>query len=262
MSRGRRIRLVLGYDGSGFHGFARQEGLRTVQGVLEDVLLRMLGTEIPVEGSGRTDRGVHARAQVVHFDLPYGPPVERMVHVLRRRLPADILPRAADEVDEAFHARFSVVRKTYRYTLDLAPLPSLYWYKFSWHVPEPLDLDAMKEAAKHLLGEHDFTSFCAAEAPQRDKVRRLDRVDFRRDGSRLHVEFEGNGFLQYMVRILVGTLVKVGRGKESPDRIPDILEARDRRLAGETAPPHGLCLWNVEYPSAYGGKVIDLSDDL
>lgn len=262
VSRGRRIRLVLGYDGSGFHGFARQEGLRTVQGVLEDELRRMLGVDILVEGSGRTDRGVHARAQVVHFDLPYGPPADRMVHVLRRRLPADLLPRDAGEVDEGFHARFSVVRKTYRYTLDLAPLPSLYWYRFSWHHPEPLDLAAMQEAARHLLGEHDFTSFCAAEARQRDKVRRIDRVEFRQDGSRLHIEFEGNGFLQYMVRILVGTLVKVGRGQERPDRIPLILEARDRRLAGETAPPHGLCLWNVEYPPEYGGKVIDLADDL
>ncbi|GLG02625.1 tRNA pseudouridine synthase A [Alicyclobacillus hesperidum subsp. aegles] len=261
-SRGNRIRLVVAYDGAGFHGFARQDGLRTVQATLEETLTRMLSTPIEVHGSGRTDKGVHARAQVVHFDLPYGPPAERMVYVLRRRLPADIIPLWADRVDTGFHARFSVVRKTYRYLLYRGATPNLFLYRFSWHVPGVLGVEAMREAAAHLLGRHDFTSFCASATPQEDKVRSLYRIDFVESPNRLAIEVEGSGFLQYMVRIIVGTLVKVGQGRERADRIPAILAAKDRRLAGETAPPHGLCLWNVEYPPEYGGKVVDPEADL
>lgn len=261
-SRGGRIRLVVAYDGADFHGFARQEGLRTVQGVIEDTLSTMLGTCVEVHGSGRTDKGVHARAQVIHYDPPYGPPVDRLVYVLNRRLPADIIPVYATEVDTAFHARFSVVRKTYRYTLYRPVLRDIFHARYSWHVPAALDLGAIRDAAHRLVGTHDFTSFCSASAPQEDKVRTLYRVEVVEAGSFVHVFLEGNGFLQYMVRIIMGTLVEIGRGERAPEDVDDMLRARDRTKAGSTAPPHGLCLWNVEYPLDYGGKVLDHEDVL
>ncbi|GEO26758.1 tRNA pseudouridine synthase A [Alicyclobacillus acidoterrestris] len=257
-SRGGRIRLVVSYDGADFHGFARQKGLRTVQGVLEDTLSNLLGTSIEVHGSGRTDKGVHARAQVVHFDLPYGPPADRIVHVLSRRLPNDIIPISASQVDSTFHARFSVVRKTYRYHIFRGNLPDVFKYRFSWHVPEALDIAAMRRAAAHLVGEHDFTSFCAAAAPQENKVRIIYQLCIEASGEDLYLYCAGSGFLQYMVRIITGTLVDVGLGSISAERLPDILAARSREAAGRTAPAHGLCLWNVEYPIVYGGRVLDL----
>ncbi|EPZ45933.1 tRNA pseudouridine(38-40) synthase TruA [Alicyclobacillus acidoterrestris] len=257
-SRGGRIRLVVSYDGADFHGFARQKGLRTVQGVLEDTLSNLLGTFIEVHGSGRTDKGVHARAQVVHFDLPYGPPADRIVHVLSRRLPNDIIPISASQVDSTFHARFSVVRKTYRYHIFRGNLPDVFKYRFSWHVPEALDIAAMRRAGAHLVGEHDFTSFCAAAAPQEDKVRTIYELRIEESGEDLYLYCAGSGFLQYMVRIITGTLVDVGLGGMSAERLPDILAAKSREAAGRTAPAHGLCLWNVEYPIVYGGRVLDL----
>lgn len=261
-SRGERIRLVVAYDGGGFHGFARQSGLRTVQGVLEETLSDMLGTTIEVHGSGRTDKGVHARAQVVHYDQPYGPPADRVVHVLERRLPPDVIPVSAVAVDSDFHARFSVVRKSYRYALYRRKTPDLFQSRFTWHLRDSLNVEAMSVAAQFLVGSHDFTSFCAAAAPQQDKVRTVYRVDVVDEDDNLYLYCEGNGFLQYMVRIMTGTLVDVGLGQIEASAIPSILQGRDRTLSGQTAPAHGLCLWNVEYPMVYGGKVLDLPERL
>lgn len=261
-SRGDRFRLVVSYDGAGFHGFARQRGLRTVQGVLEDVLERMLHTPVEVHGSGRTDAGVHARAQVVHFDVPYGPSADRWVFVLRNRLPSDVIPVRADPVGDDFHARFSVQRKWYRYTIYRSKVPTIFRYRYSWHVPDALSLEAMKRAANDLLGTHDFTSFCAATTPVEDKTRTLYRLDVMDRGDTITIDVVGNGFLQYMVRILVGTLVEVGLGERDATSMPSILAAKDRRLAGSTAPAHGLCLWNVQYPDHYGGFVLDPHVDL
>lgn len=259
-SRGSRICLVVAYDGTDFHGFARQSGLRTVQGVLEDHLTKMLNCDLTVEGSGRTDKGVHARAQVVHWDQPYGPPAENYVYVLRRYLPADVIPLRATEVDSAFHARFSVRRKTYRYRIDRSFLQSVFDYRFAWHLHTDLDIAKMRKASRYLVGEHDFTSFCAASAPQENKVRRISRIDISESGAMLVVDVEGTGFLQYMVRIIVGTLVDVAIGRLSEDTIPAILRAKSRPSAGQTAPPHGLCLWRVEYPAHYVHCTLDLDE--
>lgn len=261
-SRGRRIRLVVAYDGTDFHGFARQNGLRTVQGVLEEQLERLLSHQIQVEGSGRTDKGVHAQAQVVHWDQPYGPPGDRYVHVLQNYLPRDIIPVHAMDVDSSFHARFSVLRKTYRYTLCRSKVPSVFDYRFQWNVSDLLDADMMRSASQDLVGKHDFTSFCAAAAPQQNKVREIYRIDIWETPLNVYIEVEGSGFLQYMVRIIVGTLVDIAAGRISVSAIPDILRAKSREAAGQTAPPHGLCLWNVEYPKIYGGGVLDLPSPL
>lgn len=261
-SRGWRIRLVVAYDGANFHGFARQTGLRTVQGVLEETLSDMLGVAIEVHGSGRTDKGVHARAQVVHWDQPYGPAADRMVYVLKHRLPSDVIPLAAATVDEQFHARFSVVRKTYRYHIWRGAMPDLFRYRFSCHVPEQLDTDGMRQAAQCLIGEHDYTSFCAAAAPQANKVRQIYQLHIEEAHDDLYIFCEGSGFLQYMVRIIAGTLIDVGLGSIAAADMPGILAAKSREVAGRTAPAHGLCLWNVEYPAVYGGKTLDLQDEL
>ncbi|WP_067934952.1 tRNA pseudouridine(38-40) synthase TruA [Alicyclobacillus kakegawensis] len=242
-----KIRMVIAYDGTDFHGFARQRNLRTVQGTLEAALQRVLGRPVEVFGSGRTDAGVHARGQVVHFTQSYGPPAERYPRVLGRLLPRDLMVVAADSVPEEFHARFSATGKVYRYTLQRADEEDIFTRRYAWHVPGRLHEAAMREAAQHLLGEHDFTSFCAAATPIEDKRRTIRAIDFVERGTYLDIYCSGNGFLQYMVRIIVGTLVDVGQGRLSPQDIPFILAARDRQRAGQTAPPHGLTLWQVEY---------------
>jgi tRNA pseudouridine38-40 synthase len=244
-----KIRMEIAYDGTDFHGFARQRNLRTVQGTLEATLHRILGYPVEVFGSGRTDAGVHARGQVVHFTQSYGPPPERYPYLLRRVLPRDILPLSAEAVPDDFHARFSARGKVYRYTLQRAPVEDIFTRRYAWHVPGELDEQAMQAAARHLIGEHDFTSFCAASTPIEDKRRTIWDVSFERRGTYLDIYCHGNGFLQYMVRIIVGTLVDVGQGRLAAEAIPDILAARDRRLAGQTAPAHGLTLWRVEYSS-------------
>ncbi|WP_026962561.1 tRNA pseudouridine(38-40) synthase TruA [Alicyclobacillus herbarius] len=244
-----KIRMVIAYDGTDFHGFARQRNLRTVQGTLEAALQRVLGIPVEVFGSGRTDAGVHARGQVVHFDQPYGPPAERYPFILGRLLPRDLMVVSAEEAPETFHARFSAVGKVYRYTLQRADEEDIFTRRYAWHVPGSLDESAMRRAADALIGEHDFTSFCAATTPVEDKRRNVYAIDFARRGTYLDIYCRGNGFLQYMVRIIVGTLVDVGHGRISPEQIPRILAARDRRLAGQTAPPYGLALWQVQYPS-------------
>jgi tRNA pseudouridine38-40 synthase len=242
-----KIKLTIAYDGTDFHGFARQKGLRTVQGVLEDALGRILGRPVEVFGSGRTDAGVHARAQVVHWTQEKGPPAERYPYVLRRVLPSDIIPIEATEVPDDFHARFSVLRKTYRYTIQRAPVEDVYTYRYAWHQPLPLRLDIMQEAAQCLVGEHDFTSFCAAATPVEDKRRTIYDITLQERDTYLDVYCTGNGFLQYMVRIIVGTLVDLGQGRLKRS-VEEILAAKDRTLAGRTAPAKGLTLWNVEYP--------------
>lgn len=242
-----KIKLVIAYDGTDFHGFARQTGLRTVQGTLEDVLRKCTGHSVEVHGSGRTDAGVHARAQVVHWSQDSGPPAERYVYVLRRALPSDIVPVTATEVDEEFHSRFSALRKTYRYTLQRAPHEDVFTNRYAWHVREALNLKAMRTAAEALVGTHDFTSFCAASSPVDDKTRTIYTIEFVERDSYLDIFCTGSGFLQNMVRIIAGTLVDVGLGKLPSERIPKILAERDRQLAGRTAPPRGLALWEVFY---------------
>ncbi|MCL6445588.1 MAG: tRNA pseudouridine(38-40) synthase TruA, partial [Alicyclobacillus sp.] len=233
------IKLVIAYDGTDFHGFARQRGLRTVQGVLEDTLARVLPHPVEVFGSGRTDAGVHARAQVVHWTQDVGPPAANYVRLLNRLFPRDIIALSAEEVPLSFHARFSAIRKTYRYTIRRGAQEDIFTKRFSWHVPQPLQIEAMRNAAKHLLGEHDFTSFCAAATPVENKIRTLYALDIDDTGAYIHIYCTGNGFLQNMVRIIAGTLVDVGIGRISSEEIPGILAARDRRRAGRTAPPHG-----------------------
>lgn len=243
-----KIKLEIAYDGTDFHGFAKQQGLRTVQGTLEAVLERITGRPVEVFGSGRTDAGVHARAQIVHFVQHHGPPVEKYPYVLRRVLPRDIVLVNAEKAAPSFHARFSVERKTYRYTVQRAEVQDVFTNRFSWHVPGTLWVERMRVAATYLTGEHDFTSFCAASTSVKDKNRTIFNLNIEEQGTFLHIHCTGSGFLQHMVRIIVGTLIDIGQERFSPNDILHMLKTLDRRVAGRTAPPHGLCLWEIVYP--------------
>jgi len=243
------IGLKIAYDGTDFHGFSRQQNLRTVQGAFEDVLERILGYPVEVFASGRTDAGVHARAQVIHWSQAEGPPAERFVYLLRRSLPPDIVPLLAVNVPDSFHSRFSVVQKTYLYRFQLARTEDVFTKRYAWHIPLPLRVEMMEMAAKLLIGVHDFTSFCAAATPIKDKCRTLFDVRLESNGSYLELRCVGNGFLRNMVRIIAGTLVEVGLGRMTAAHVLEVLQARDRRSAGRTAPAHGLTLWEVKYPN-------------
>jgi tRNA pseudouridine38-40 synthase len=243
-----RYKAIIAYDGSGFLGYQVQPKGRTVQAEFEAVLKKIhKGTPVKVVGSGRTDAGVHARGQVIHFDSPLGIPAERWPVALNSLLPDDLSVLSVEKVEKSFHARFNAVGKEYRYQLLLSGMrdPFLRNYAYRYHFA--LNVEAMKEAARYLVGTHDFTSFCAAKTEVVDKVRTIREIEFLREGDLLTIRFVGNGFLYNMVRILVGTLLEVGAGDRSPEEIVSILEAKDRRVAGKTAPAHGLYLWEVFY---------------
>lgn len=243
----RNIKLTIAYDGTNFHGFQVQPNLRTVQGVLQETLERVVGHPVSVIGSGRTDAGVHARGQVINFHTRVNIPVEKWPIAANVRLPDDLVVVRAEEVPEDWHARFMAAGKVYRYQVDMGPMPDVFTRLYSYHYPYPLCIESMTEAARHLVGRHDFTSFCAANTPVEDKVRLLTAVDLHREGNLLTITCKGEGFLYNMVRIIAGTLLDVGRGKIKPDALPGILAACDRTRAGLTAPAHGLTMWQVLY---------------
>lgn len=243
----RHIKLVIGYDGTDFHGFQRQKGLRTVQGELERTLTTLLGHSVSVKAAGRTDTGVHAEGQVVSFWTSCPIPVERLPLALNSLLPADIVAKKAVRVSPDFHPRFDATSRVYRYLIDNRPVPSALLRRYAWHIPEPLDVEAMKQAAQFLVGVHDFASFHASGSDLGSTVREMKRVTVVRRGGVVAITMEANAFLYHMARIVVGTLVEIGLGRRHPDEMRAILEARDRSVAGKTAPPHGLCLVQVKY---------------
>jgi tRNA pseudouridine38-40 synthase len=244
----KRVKCTISYDGTHFSGYQIQPNRRTVQGLLEEILSAIhKGEHIRVTASGRTDAGVHANGQVFHFDTPLSIPEEKWPVVLNTRLPDEVVIKEAQYVPEDFHARFSVKRKEYRYRVYTAQSRSPFHRHYALHHPYTLLVDAMKRAAEHLIGEHDFTSFCSAKTEVEDKVRNLQRITIIEQEGEIIFSFTGNGFLYNMVRILVGTLLEVGAGNLQSTDMKAILQAKDRNHAGKTAPPHGLYLWKVEY---------------
>ncbi|WP_246052136.1 tRNA pseudouridine(38-40) synthase TruA [Desulfobotulus mexicanus] len=246
----RRFRIVMEYDGSCFHGWQCQPKIKTVQGELEKALSTIANTPVTVHGSGRTDAGVHALAQVAHFDMNTrmnGPAMKKALNCL---LPAGLVIHHCMETGPAFHARFAARAKTYRYRILNRPLRPVLGRDYLWHVWQPLDRKAMDDAAAYLVGTHDFKSFEAAGSPRSHTVRTLYSAFFADEPGIPDVfafEVTGNGFLRYMVRNLAGTLILVGRGKIKSEAIPQILEGKKRELAGVTAPPQGLFLKAVHY---------------
>ncbi|MEH7334775.1 tRNA pseudouridine(38-40) synthase TruA [Neobacillus drentensis] len=243
-----RYKCILSYDGSGFSGYQVQPNKRTVQLELETVLAKMhKGLPVKVSGSGRTDAGVHAKGQVIHFDSALPIPEPKWEMALNSMLPSDISVLSVEKVNESFHARFDAIGKEYRYLIHLSSKRDPFQRNFSYQYPYFLSVDDMKQASKYFLGTHDFTSFCASKTEVIDKVRTIETIEFVVDGDLLVIRFVGNGFLYNMVRILVGTLLEVGAGNRSPSDMAEIIAGQDRRLSGKTAPAHGLYLWEVFY---------------
>lgn len=253
----RNLAMLISYDGTAYSGFQSQPSGNTIQDRLEAAIRLLTGEDVKIIGSGRTDAGVHARGQVIQFRTASRIPVERWPLAMNSRLPDDIVVHYAQEVPEHFHARRSALRKTYRYTILNARHPNVFARRCEFHHPRPLDVDAMKAGLSYLVGEHDFTSFCSAQTEDTNRVRTIYDASIKTceidgdagmaRGRRITVDLTGNGFLYNMVRIIVGTILLVGEGKMAPEHIRDILEARDRRLAGPTAMAHGLMLWEVVY---------------
>ncbi|MGE6379785.1 tRNA pseudouridine(38-40) synthase TruA [Peribacillus muralis] len=243
-----KYKCVLAYDGAEFAGYQVQPEKRTIQSEFEAVLAQMhKGAMIKVTASGRTDSGVHAKGQVIHFDSPLTFPTENWVKAFSALLPNDIVVLEVDIVPDDFHARFHTTGKEYRYIIDRSKLRDPFKRNYAYHFPYSLDELKMKEAMNHLIGTHDFTSFCSAKTEVVDKVRTIQEIDIEENGCYMIFRFVGEGFLYNMVRILVGTLLDVGSGKIAPGEIIGILDQKDRSFAGKTAPAQGLYLWKVFY---------------
>jgi len=243
-----RYKCTISYDGTLFSGYQVQPGKRTVQSEIEEALRKLhKGRTIRISASGRTDAGVHARGQVIHFDSPLQIPEDRWVKALHSLLPDDIAILKVEKAAPDFHARFDAKGKEYRYFIRLSdvkdPFTRHYQFQYGYH----LNIEKMKEAASYLIGTHDFTSFCSAKTEVEDRVRTLQRIEIDKDGDQLMFRFAGDGFLYNMVRILVGTLLEAGRGLRQPAEMKAILAGKDRSLAGKTAASHGLYLWEVFY---------------
>lgn len=245
----RRLRLLVAYDGAPFSGFARQPGRRTVQGELEAALSQLARQPVTVVGAGRTDAGVHARGQVVHADVPCGLDLERVRRALNGRLGPEIVVRDAAWAPPGFDARRSARRRTYAYRIDDsgAPDPLTRGWVLRWE--RPLDLERMRRAAAYLVGEHDFASFCRADAGGSTR-RRVRSLTVRRLRGLVEVRVTADAFCWQMVRSIVGHLLAVGEGRRDPDATPEVLAARDRSAVALVAPPHGLVLESVTYPPA------------
>ena len=244
----RNFKLTLCYDGGRYRGWQRQGNTEnTIQARMEAILSRLLGQEIELAASGRTDAGVHARCQVCSFRAETEADVYFMLTELRKYLPEDIGALSLEEAPARFHARLSCREKTYLYRVWNSAQPNVFERKYLHVFPEALDLDVMHEAAALLLGEHDFSAFCTNPRMKKSAVRRLTEIRIERAGGELRLFYTGGGFLYNMVRIMTGTLLEVGAGRRSAESVRAALESRDRAQAGPTAPAQGLILWDVRY---------------
>ena len=260
------IKLLIEYDGTNYHGWQRQSSPnreagdlhQTIQGTIEDVLSGIIKHPAKAVAAGRTDAGVHATGQVMHFKTTLQISESSWVKAINSLLPADIVVRKAEYVFEDFHARFDAKSKVYTYFILNSALPSAFQRNYVWHIKQPLNISLIREASQYLIGHHDFSSFRASDCGAKSPVKTLDRIEvenqsgteFNSVPSDAHVvilTFEARSYLQHMVRNIVGTLAEVGRGKFSPTDIKTILEKKDRRYAGPIAPPQGLYLSEVRY---------------
>ncbi len=243
----RNLRLDICYDGTRYRGWQRLPGKDdTIQGKLETALSRILGEPIEISGSGRTDAGVHARGQVANFHCESTMPAAQILEQLRRYLPEDIGISSCKDVSPRFHARLNAKEKTYLYRIWYSQAPCVFERRYVTVHREELDLEKMHRAAELLLGEHDFSAFCGNAKIKKSTVRYIRSIEIRQDDRELRMYFTGNGFLHNMVRILVGTLVEVGRGERSAESIPGLFGGK-RADAGFLAPAQGLCLEEVMY---------------
>jgi tRNA pseudouridine38-40 synthase len=244
----RNIKLTIEYEGKSYLGWQVQPKGPTVQGTIEEQLRRLTRETVHLISSGRTDAGVHAIGQVAHFKTQHPMDCPTLRRALNSLLPADIMIREVEEVDQDFHARKDCKSKVYEYRVLNRNVRSVFLREYAWHISQPLDLGEMKKAAQRLIGEYDFSSFRSVGTPTRTAVRNVIRAEWKRDREGLLTfEIEANGFLKQMVRAIVGTLVEVGKKKITPEDFGQILESKDRTKAGPTAPAHGLFLKEVKY---------------
>ena len=243
----RNLRLDICYDGTRYRGWQRLKGSdNTIQAKLENALSRILDEPIEVSGSGRTDSGTHAKMQVVNFHCNSTMPAEQILQQLRRYLPEDIGIYSCKNVSSRFHARLNAKTKTYQYRVWNSEDPCVFDRKYVYIDPRPVDLKQMQCAAQHFLGEHDFSAFCAKKHMKKSTVRYIAQLLIQREGNEIIFTVTGNGFLHHMVRIMVGTLLEVGRGERQADTIGDLFGAQ-RANAGALVPSCGLCLMEVHY---------------
>lgn len=243
------LKCILQYDGSNFSGFQRQPRGRTIQGETERALKKMhKGESVHIHASGRTDKGVHAIGQTIHFQTPYQLAPRNWKRALNTLLPDDLYIMEVEQVPQTFHSRYDALEKVYRYKVYLSKEYDVFRQHYAYHFPYPLDMEKVHQACTYLQGRHDFTTFSSAKDTSKgSKFRTLSEVSCRVEGEELIFTFRGDGYLYHMVRIMVGTLLNIGQGKGEAKDIPNLFAARDRRLAGETAPAHGLYLWEVTY---------------
>ena len=243
----RNIKLVIQYDGTSYHGWQIQPGVPTIQGVLLEALRKITGEKAKVYAAARTDSGVHARCQVVSFETASSLLPKRMQCALNSLLPEDIVVVKASRVSDGFHARYCARSRLYRYTMLNRKFRSPFSSGYCYFFPYAVDIDAMKDAAEFLVGEHDFSSFEARFGRREKSIRTIEKINIFSRAGFICTDIQANGFLTHMVRIVMGTLLDVGRGKTRPADIERILEAKDRQKAGATLPAKGLCLMKVTY---------------
>ncbi len=244
----RNIRLLLQYEGSRYQGWQRQKSSdNTIQGKLEALLFRMCGEEIELHASGRTDAGVHAKGQVANFHTNCAMDVGEMKDYMKQYLPEDIVVKDLSEAGPRFHSRLNAIGKKYRYLVMDGEVPDVFLRRFALHHPEQLDMDAMRRAADRLLGEHDFKAFTSTKKNKKSTVRRIDSIEIEKKENVIAFTFCGNGFLYHMVRIMMGTILEVGRGERSLESIDELFVSGKREEAGYLVPAKGLTLVEVYY---------------
>ena len=244
----RNIKLIIEYDGRKFNGWQKQPNNPNIQGEIENAIFEITGERVELIASGRTDRGVHALAQVANFKIESEKlPIEKFAIALNSKLKNSIRIKSAEEVDERFHSRYSVHSKTYRYVINNSEFGTAIFREFEYNFPIKLDVEKMNQAIQYFVGEHDFKGFKASGTSSKSSVRIIYDAKVYQDGDRVTIEITGNGFLYNMVRIISGTLLDIGIGKIKPEEILEIIESKDRTRAGRTLPAHGLYLVKVEY---------------
>ncbi|KAF1304962.1 MULTISPECIES: tRNA pseudouridine(38-40) synthase TruA [Enterococcus] len=244
----RNIKLTMEYDGKRYLGWQRLgDSEKTIQGKIENVLTQMTGEKIEIIGSGRTDAGTHARGQVANFKSATTMTEAEMLDFLNRYLPRDIVVKKVEEASERFHARYNASGKQYSYYVWNSPIPSAFERNYSFHVPQKLAINKMKEACEKLVGTHDFIGFSALKKTKKSTIRTIRQISIQQEGGLLHFTFEGDGFLHKMVRILAGTLIEIGAGNMDIEAIDEVFETKIRKNAGETVPAQGLFLDEVFY---------------
>ena len=243
----RNIRLLIEYDGTNYAGLQWQKNAITIQETLSKAIEQVIQEKVAIYGAGRTDAGVHALGQVANFNTTSIIPSERLIRAINFYLPRDITIKDAADVPESFHAQYCAVSKVYQYTLSNDWVRTSLNRDFCYVCGFQLDMDKMTNAAQYLIGTHDFTSFTTRALQEKNRIRTVKRMEIKKEGKYIYFTVEADGFLYNMVRSIVGTLIEVGRGKIAVENVKDILDAKNRNLAGPTAPAKGLCLTEVKY---------------